>query len=259
MTLEEAKNLAMQGNLDAIMALGGYYFGQNSAKENEDIDEAIKWYEKGAEFGYSNCMILASILYNINGHVIRKITGGNPGILHSIESLQKGLYWANKAKSAGEKDADGQLVSLKGELGISYYYYALGGDFSGNTENDKVNRFSESIKLLKSVYRFTQDPEVYIILALCLNGYGELKGYSEENNRLEYSLYHKCADEYFGQVIHSDIAAAYLGIMYIEGRGCPVDHNQAYSYLTKAHNAGFDCSDLLSRFKRKTFGGYVFK
>ena len=252
---------AEQGNMEAIIALCRYY-AQKDKDENKDVNkitEALKWYEKGAELGDTDCMELAALSYKIKGYSIRKIVGGNSGIRNSIESLQKGLYWAGKARDSGDYKAIKYVDSITEELGISYYYYALGGDFSENTECKKLERYEKSINILKSVYNQTDNPEVYITLALCLKDYGELKGYSEENNRLEFYLYHKCADVYWGQVIHSNIAAAYLGIMYLEGRGCSVDYNQAYFYLTKAHNAGFDCSDLLSRFKKKIFGGYVFQ
>lgn len=256
MTLEEAKILADQGDLDAIMTLGRYYFGNDADEDNRDIDEAIKWYEKGAEFGYSNCMYLASLLLGMNGHILRKLGGGSTAS-DSLDYLNRAMYWAQKAYESGFQDADKQIVSVKGEMGMTYYYYGLGDEYSKPTTQESVERYAESIKLLKSVYEQTEDPEVYIILALALNAYGEITGYTEENDRLEFALYHKCVDEYFGQVIHSDIAACYLGVMYIDGRGCNVDYDKAVFYLKKAHNAGFDCSELLSHFKKKLFGGYT--
>lgn len=256
MTLEEAKILADQGNLDAIIALGKYYFGNDANDDDRDIHEAIKWYEKGAEFGYPNCMYLASLLLGMNGHVIRKLAGGSDAS-NSLDSLNKAMFWAQKAYESGFKDADKQIISIKGEIGMSYYYYALGSKYSKPTTQESVERYAESIKLLKSVYKQTEDPEVYIFLALALNEYGELTRYTEENNRLEFDLYHKCVDEYFGEVVHSDIAACYLGVMYMDGRGCKVDYDKAVFYLKKAHNSGFDCSELLCHFKKKLFGGYT--
>lgn len=111
---------------------------------------------------------------------------------------------------------------------------------------------------MKSVYNYTDNPEVYVFLAFSLYNYGNLVGYTEENNRLEFYLYQKVVNEYFGKVIHSDISAAYLGIMYTFGRGCEVDYNKAVYYLQMATNAGFDCTDFLAHFKKKMFGGYTF-
>lgn len=103
------------------MALGSHYCGTNANEEDKDIEKAIKWYEKGAEFGYPQCMLLVAILYSMKGHAIRKIVGGHPGIDNSVKALQRGLYWANKAKSMGIDEADQQIVSLTGEIGILRY------------------------------------------------------------------------------------------------------------------------------------------
>jgi hypothetical protein len=47
--------------------------------------------------------------------------------------------------------------------------------------------------------------------------------------------------------------------MYTDGRGCPVDYNKAVQNFQMAHNAGFDCSETLSMFKKKMFGGWTLK
>lgn len=257
MTLDELKALANNGDFNAIIELSKYYYGA-TAKEN-DIDEAIKWTEKGAKFGYVNCMYLVSILYTTKGHVLRKIVGGSSDITESIECLKKAMEWGRKAEAAGDKDAGKHLVDVTGELGISYFYYARGGEFYNPTRQESIDRYTVAINLLKSVYQKSEDPEVSMFLALSLNYCGELTGYTEENNKLELSLYHKCVDNFFGQVVHSDIASMYLGIMYLEGRGCAVNYDTSYYYFKKADDAGFDCSEILSKFKKKLFGGYTFK
>lgn len=258
MTFEEAVVQANNGDLDSIMALGRYYYGEDADEKNKDIDKAIEWYEKGGEFGYSNCMILAAILLAMCGHAIRKIAGGDQTPDDAIPKLNRGLYWARKAKEHGE-NADEQIVSLIGEIGIAYFYCARGGSYVKPTRENSITWCSESIRLLKSVYMSTKDPEVYVILAFALNFYGELLGYTNDNNKLEFYLYNKVVNEYFGNVMHSDICACTLGLMYTDGRGCPVDYNKAVYYFQMAHNAGFDCSEMLSCFKKKMFGGYTLK
>lgn len=259
MTLEEAKSNALQGDYESIMSLGRYYFGEVADEQNKDIDEAIRWYEKGGEFGYSRCMYLASILYTIKGHAIRKISGGNQTPDDAIPKLERGLYWAQKAEELGEDKADEQIVSIIGEIGIAYFYCARGGEYIKPTKENSIAWYSESIRLLKSVYTETNDPEVYVILALALNFYGEIVGYTNENNKLEFYLYNKIINEYFGKVMHSDICACYLGLMYTYGRGWPVDYNKAVYYFQKAHNAGFDCSEMLAHFKKTLLGGWKLK
>lgn len=257
MTLEEAVSRANNGDLDAIMALGRYYFGEDADENNRDINKAIEWYEKGAEFGYPNCMILAAILLSMNGHVIRKISGGDQTPDDAIPQLNRALYWARKAKERGESGADEQIITTIGELGIAYFYCARGGEYVKPTRDNSIAWYAESIRLLKSIYMSTKDPEVYVILAFALNYYGEIVGYSDENNRLEFYLYNKVVSEYFGNVMHSDICAMQLGLMYTYGRGCSVDYNKAVYYFNMAQNAGFDCSEMLSHFKKKMFGGYT--
>lgn len=256
MTLDEAKRLANNGDLDAIMSLGKYYFGED---ENRDINEALKWYETGAKFGYPICMKLASILYTINAQAIRNIVGSEEGIKTVFQKLDSALYWGNKARESGISDVREQIHKIIGEKGIAYYLYALGGEYSNKpTKEQSIERFENAIMHFKSIYIQTKNPEVYLYFAFTLHDYRELTGFTNENSVLEYNLLHKCVDEYFGEVIHSDIASSYLGINYIYGIGCNVDYDRAYYYLLKAHNAGFDTSELLCRFRKKLFGGYTF-
>lgn len=257
MTLEEAKILANQGDIDSIMALGSYYWGEDADEQNRDMKEAARWYEKGAEFGYPNCMCLTAILLTLYVHTKRKVVGHSD--FDSLEMLDKALFWANKANESGFEKANDQIIFAKGEMGIAYYDLGIGNEFLTPTHDEAVLRFSNAIDLLKSIYQQSQDPEVYIYLAFSLFEYGKLVGYNEQNNRLEYLLYHKCVDEYFGDVVFSEIAASFLGIMYTEGRGCSIDYDKAVYYFQKAHNAGFDCSDMLRHFKKKMFGGYTLK
>lgn len=259
MTFDEAVARANQGDLDSILALGRYYFGDEAAEENKDIEEAIKWYEKGAEFGYPNCMYLAAILLTLNGHVLRKI-GSASAAEDALKSLNRGYHWAIESYNHQVADAYKQIITIKGEMGIAYFLWGFGDEYTHPTQQQSLERYIKAINLLKEVYTCTDDNEVYIYLAFSLNAYGEIVGYNDnESNRLEFSLYHKCADDLFGNVIHSDLAAYYLGQMYAEGRGCAVDYNQSYFYFQKAHNAGFDCSDVLKRFKKKMFGGYTLR
>ena len=257
MTLEEAKSLAINGDLDAIMALGKYYY--LGEEENRDIDEALKWYELGAKNGYPICMKLASLLYTTNAHIMRKIMGSD-GVEDVFEPLDKALYWANKAKENGISDAEEEITQILGEKGIAYYLYALSGEYSNKpTKEQSIERCKKAIMYFKSVYQATKDPEVYLYFAFALHDYSELAGFTNENSKREYYLLHKCVDDYFGEVVHSELASSYLGLMYIYGVGCDVDYDKAYYYLQKAHNAGFDCSELLSCFRKKLFGGYTFK
>ena len=226
MTFEEAVVQANNGDLDSIMALGRYYFGEDADENNKDINKAIEWYEKGAQFGYPICMMMAAMALTISGHVQRKIAG-SAAADDVIKELNRGLFWANKAYENRFEGAENQIVSLKGELGIAYFLWGHTGEFNKPSQQQTIERFSTAINLLKEVYPYTDDKEVYIYLALAINALSDIVGDNENDNRLAFTLFHKCADDYFGEVVHSDLAAFYLGQMYVYGKGCKQDYNQA--------------------------------
>lgn len=258
MTLEEAISRANNGDLDSIMALGKYYFGEDSDDNNRDINKAIEWYEKGASFGYPVCMMMAALALTISGHSLRKIAGSSAAE-DTIKELNRGLYWAGKAKEVGFEGADKQIITLKGELGIAYWLWGHTSELNKPSQQQTIERYYTSIRLLKEVYRFTDDKEVVFYLALAIDSLADIVTVSEDDNRLAFMLFHKCADDYFGELEQSNIASFYLGQMYMYGRGCNQDYNLAHDYYLKAHNAGFDCSEILSCFKKKMFGGYTLK
>ena len=249
MTLEQAIELANSGDHNAILKLASYYY--NGGEDHErDCDEAYKWYVHGAKLGYADCMHLASLLGDMLAHASRKITG-SAGIEVVIEQLNEALYWAKQAVQNGVIDAKETINEINGELGVAY--------FLKGQRDESPDDLSFAIKLLKPIYKNSSDKELTIYLALALHRLGDIVGYTDENNVLEHKLLTICAEKYFGEVIHSDIAAMYLGVMYTEGRGCSVDYDKAVYYLQKAHNSGFDCSDMLSLFRKKLFGGYTLK
>lgn len=66
---------------------------------------------------------------------------------------------------------------------------------------------------------------------------------------MEFYLYNKILNEYFGKVMHSEICVCYLGMMYTDARGCPVNYNKAVQIFHMAQSANFDCIETLACFK----------
>lgn len=62
MTLEEAKNLATNGNIEAALLLGKYYLDQ------DETSDAIEWFEIAAEDGHMGAMAVLVPLYMNQGH-----------------------------------------------------------------------------------------------------------------------------------------------------------------------------------------------
>lgn len=67
MTLEEAIQLANNGDQEAMFQLGQYYW-----KQEKQYQEAQNWYLKGAEAGDVRCMALAALSGNVLAHALRK-------------------------------------------------------------------------------------------------------------------------------------------------------------------------------------------
>ncbi|MBQ2966581.1 MAG: SEL1-like repeat protein [Clostridia bacterium] len=87
--------------------------------------------------------------------------------------------------------------------------------------------------------------------------YADLRvGVNAEEISLAHSLLKKCAD---GKTEKAPVAASHLGVMYTEGRGCKKNFDLAFYYFQKAHDAGYDCSEQLRRFRKKFFGGYTLR
>ncbi|MBR4295467.1 MAG: sel1 repeat family protein [Clostridia bacterium] len=248
MTLEEAINLAQDGDHSAIRALGDYY--QNSENEDHDYEEAIKWYTVGAENGYSDCMLLAAMLGSISAYSCKELGFYDS----SISNAEKALFWAEKALEKGQDSAKETILTIKGEMGIAYYY-------SSTEEHDasvKSEKLSKAISFMLPIYNRTSSKEVLLCLGLAITAYEKFAGYSYDDCFLAHSLLKRCVDDYFLELKNAKIAAAFLGLNYTYGHGCEVDYDKAVHYYQIANNAGIDCSKELSCFRPKLFGGYKF-
>ena len=249
MTLEEAIELAGNGDYEAIMALGKYYF-EGDEQNGRDFHESLKWYTLGAEFGYSNCMCLAANLGIILGHTNRKIM---PDSTESqFEYYDNALKWATKAAELGEENASNLILTIKGEMGISYHYAAI------NSSNSELYR--KAIDIFQEIVPVTNNSEFVLFYGLSLYSYlksidsNDYNSYSIARNMLETSVtnnYKELESKLVG------IACSLIGNMLTGGWGCAVDYDKAVYYYTLAGEFGFDCSDMLKLFRKKLFGGYT--
>lgn len=116
MTLDEAKALAEQGNVDAMMALASYY-----KTENND-EEASRYYELAAERGDLRAIHRVSQSASNMAHFSMKLIeegGKHPGGSGGLENdLKKSLYWATKLANGSKTidDPSGNLVETTNEI-----------------------------------------------------------------------------------------------------------------------------------------------
>ena len=243
MTLEEAIELANQGDLEVMQTLGSYYYDQN------EYGDARDWYCRAAAGGRVQAMVPAALLTSMMSRAARKVSGGDAIHDQDVYSLNKALRWIDYARDHGiGSDAEGNVIRER----------ALCAYEASKKEGSSITR-EQAIDYLKRAYS-TPDktPEIDIYLAFALY---EAEQLSENDASLCFNLLKQCTSytEEDERNVNLGILDAYLGCCYLEGKGCDVDDNAAYECFVRAGQKGFDCSDMLSGFRKKMFGGYVFK
>ncbi len=241
---EEVIELAKEGDYGAIRSLGDHYYNE------QNYEEALKWYTLGAENSYPDCMYVAATLGSILAYASRKIGVYDDAVVCNLRAL----YWAEKALENGVEEAENRVLSIKESLGIDYCYCAL----ESNDETKNIENYQKAISVLKTIYNITSNPDVWYYLAYAIVRISKVMDVSYEDLALSHLLFKRCVDEHFGDFDMNDLAAAYLGLDYTHGIGCDIDYDKAVHYYQIAHNLGVDCSEELSRFRKKLFGGYTF-
>ncbi|WP_294379912.1 hypothetical protein [uncultured Senegalimassilia sp.] len=243
MNLEEAIGLAEQGDLEVMQMLGSYYYDQN------EYNEARNWYCKAAVNGRIEAMVPAALLTSMVSRAARKVSGGDAIRDQDVYNLNDALQWIRCAKEHG--------VDCNAESGV-VRERALCAYEASKKEGAAITS-SQAIAYLKEASSTTdKTPEVDIYLALALYEADQL---SADDASLCFNLLKRCTrytedDEHD---VKLGILDASLGFCYLKGKGCTTDDNAAYECFVQAGQKGFDCSDILACFKKKMFGGYVFK
>lgn len=243
MTLEEAIKLANQGDLEVMQMLGSHYYDQN------EYGDARDWYCKAASGGRVQAMVPAALLTSMMSRAARKVSGGDAIHDQDVYSLNEALEWIECARKYGiECDAEGGVIMER----------ALCAYEASKKDGSSVTR-EQAVSYLKEAYSMPdKTPEIDIYLACALY---ESEHLSASDTVFCFNLLKRCAryTEEDDNDVNLGILDAYLGCCYLEGKGCSVDDNAAYECFVRAGQKGFDCSDILSKFKKKMFGGYVFK
>ena len=249
MTLEEAKELAEQKDIGAILALAKFYYEDEN---NRDYAEALKWYHWGAKCGDVQCMLFSAHLGLLLATVKNRISPDD--IDGQLELLQEAMSWAENAVRSGENSVEDTVIEIREQIGLVNYQASL----YTNTEEQRVFRLNEAVNALSMVYEKAATSKCRILLGLSLySRLHLLQTSSKEEESWTYNLLYSAVQSGEEGLPFLEVAYAFLGNMCTVGQGCPVDYDKAYHFYFEASQRGFECMDMLKRFKKKLFGGYT--
>lgn len=255
-TLEEVVELAENGNVDAMIALGRYY-----AKDlDEHGEDAAKWFESAAKHG--DCF---GILMTINFKVLTASYRLDNVRMFGYDSVKEPLYeaypWCTELKNCicnnvpGIENVDSTFANNK--INETLYFLAR-CKYITMDDSDEIlplleDTSSDPAALLKGVVLFkeannaTEYEEAYLYLSRIVN-----------NDK--YANTPKIDDE---ELIYGQ-AAAFSSICLRMGLGTKRDVNAAARVLTIALNTLRDegskkiISGELQHYQKKAFGGYKY-
>ena len=246
---------AEQGDHESIIKLGNYYWPALGT-DHSDIDEAIKWYRKGAEYGYADCMYQSALLLHYAARIERKVYYAetvekqlsylNEALLY-LDKLDKYPEYAEKAKSL--------RYDVMGSKGIAQYFWAE----TAPDEFTKAARYRTGVyQYLKPAYQYVTDKHValYLGFSICelLRLSNVAASVSEEDKRLHVQVLTDCVVNNSSSIDHPDVACFQLGVAYTYGDGCQINYNTAVYYYQLATQYGFDCSEVLETFTETPYG-----
>lgn len=244
MAIDEALELANNGDIAAMLELGIYYFDQS------EYDNAQKWYKSAAELGSPIGMIQTSRLMRMMAYAKRKL-GGADAAMRCIAENEEALRWAKLAADNGIENVDAE--SILAEMGVCNYLMAIEDDENSLTFLQEAERlFNEAEGFMSPQYEMYQ---AFTIYKKHQNG---IPLDSAEERKM-FSLLKECSTKSESEVPNLDVVFLYLGIAYLEGRGCVKDDNQAHDAFIRANELGMECEDIIGRFKKKFLGGWEFR
>lgn len=249
--LEEIEAAAESGNARAMGVLAAHYVNQ------DEWGKAIRWFISAADNGDEKSYSPAARSCFMDANALRNIAGGDRAF-RCIDTLTKGLKYAEAAGISKEDDLYGKLHQ---ELGISWYLASLGEDKSRSIPADSC---LEQARLHFLAHFSDLSIEGKLYLASTLFDMMESGSpLSQDEFQLMVQQYEECAssdnDDARPGLCYARLGMISLGPALWDG-WChsPRDDAKAYEYFVRAVKKGFDCSEMLSSFKRKLLGGYVY-
>ena len=238
-TLEETIELANQGDLEAMYALGCHY------REQNDLGNQRTWFVKAAEGGYERAYIPAAGAMGLSAYCTRRAGAISDSI---VSYLDKALDWVELARKNGtETNIENELIR---ERAICAYEASL-------QEGSKITQ-KKAIQYLRAAHKLPgTSPEVEYYLAKALFLSGDMSATSAKTC---HKLLRGCVNYTEEDLPGVDLGYidAMLGMCYLAGKGCAVDDTAAYECFVRAGQKGFDSSDMLGYFSKNPSGTYSF-
>lgn len=250
-SFEELKAAAESGNARAMGVLAAHYVNR------DEWGEAIHWFIAAADNGDERSYSAAARSCSMEAHALRNIAGGDRAF-QCIDTLTKGLRYA---EAAGIPEDDSLYGRTHEELGICWYLASLGDDKSNSVSEGNCLEQAR-LHLLAHLSNLSIEGKVYLASTL----FGLLESDTslpQDEFQLMVQLFTECASSDSDDA-HPGLCYARLGMislgpaLWSGWHYSPRDDQKAYECFVKAGKRGFDCSDMLSSFKKKMFGGYVY-
>lgn len=253
MTLEEAKTLADQGNINAMVALGDYY----SKQEDEDAMEiAFQYYERAAEGGDWNSTVkMAQTTSQVAAVMFAMIEDGKHFTSMDAD-FEKAFYWASKLDNLVrslninpdvQEFVEENLLTAVSRLGTLYYFDEKYKDLARITV-DIEHPYAQALYGLALFQLSDSDSEVADAFRALRNVENEacwkkeLQGKFSRMLPVEAGL-HLSA---MYRILENDIDSAYRVLDMIASR--TVDESIRQDVRGK----------MASHFRKKLFGGYAY-
>ena len=248
MTLDEAVELAQNGDLQACKALSDYYINQDK------MFDALPYVEILAQSGDDASYGTLALLYSMHGMASKDIFGVASD--NALNDSEKELYWANKS---GQDDL---INRAKQHLGECFYAVA---EYKESEEH-----YIKAYNTLVDTIEINDEKKYDIIWALAADKLIDL-GYNvpEEIHVKRVSIYIDALNNRHSLISDNNskvyVASAIrnLGFACLVGDGTDKDENAAYSvFFILKNDLGIICQhsdtemDILDKFHRGNDGRY---
>lgn len=254
MTIQEAEQIARNGDVEMMMTVGEYYLNEDNNTENtmQRLDASLPWFELAAKHGNLRGMEMCSPIMVVKAETLRRICGDYREDIFNF--YQAALQWGTLANEKG-----GAVSVDSACFGLGWCYTRMGIAAEENSAKFELSPRELYQKGLSYFGRITKlDEEDKMYYAICL----QLKGPStRQEEEIFYSLVKDVVDKPPSCCEQDRLSVFYywLGDITFNGKGTSKNDDKAYRLYKKATELGLDCSELLKNFKKKLLSDeYIF-
>lgn len=253
MNINDAIQLAEQGNVNAMVAVGQAFL------DNNDLDNAIRYTEMAGEAGSNNAMLTAMLLRSIVGSAAMDVNDWDGAEKH----YEKAFYWASWINNMYNTTSRNEFSN---EDYCTADKYALEALYNGGTCYFYQQRFRDAIDASEGL----QTSKLKLLHACSLfqivGTEQELQTVFDELKIIENSDFYK-NENFSGKRDDTLVAMAakILALLYREGLGGQPDTKKAHDILSdictlvQTQSAKTTLSSEMSHYERTLLGGYIYR